>query len=283
MFFSFGNIKKGVGIYKLNCNLGHNEAERLKELDEIKNKLYTNITHEFRTPLTVIMGMADQIKGNEKAKAMIHRNSKNLLTLVNQMLDLSKLDSGKANLRYKKGDIILYLQYLTESFDSLASGKNVRLTFYCEENEFIMDYDEEKIKSIIHNLLSNAIKFTQEGGTIVLHVKIKNENLLQIKCKDSGIGIAEADLPYIFDRFYQVDGTTTRSNEGTGIGLALIKELVKVLNGSISVKSDLGKGTEFTVLLPVPKELESAVTQSEVLPQPDVVEASVPLIKRRRN
>lgn len=231
------------------------EALRLKELDEVKTKLYTNITHEFRTPLTVILGMAQQVIENPKVHLreglnMIIRNGQNLLTLVNQMLDLSKLESGKLNLYYKRADIVSYLEYIVESFHSLAQNKGVQLHFIPEVEQIIMDFDEVRLQQIVSNLLSNAIKFTPEGGHVYISSDINNDRFI-LKIKDTGIGIAEADLPLIFDRFYQSDGTHTRQGEGTGIGLALTRELVKIMEGTIFVKSEKGKGAEFEVNFPL--------------------------------
>ena len=238
------------------------EADRLKELDNLKSRLYTNITHEFRTPLTVIMGINDRITENEKAKDLIHRNSENLLRLINQMLDLAKAEEGKLELEVIQKDIINYIQYLTESFLSAAETKNIRLNFYTEKQQLIIKYDEAKIQHIIQNLLSNAIKFTPDYGTIIIHTKtiiLHNQSFLQIKVKDSGIGIATEEIPHIFDRFYQSDNTTTRKVGGTGIGLALTQELVHLMKGKIIVNSELTKGSEFIIQLPYEEEAFSEV------------------------
>lgn len=234
------------------------EADRLQELNDFKARFYTNITHEFRTPLTVIMGMSENIKDHPQEKKLIQRNSTNLLRLINQLLDLSKLESGSLVLKKVHQDIIVYLQYLTESFYSNATQKNIRLVFYSEEKEVMMDYDEEKILQIIYNLLSNALKFTPQDGKIVFHAsKIEEEGLpvLKLKIKDNGQGISPADIPHIFDRFYQVNHADFRQAEGTGIGLALTKELVELMNGRIDVESELGVGTEFLLYLPIKAQL----------------------------
>ena len=231
------------------------EALRLKELDEVKTKMYTNITHEFRTPLTVILGMAQQVIENPKVQLreslnMIIRNGQNLLTLVNQMLDLSKLETGKLTLYYQRADMVSYLEYIVESFHSLAQNKGVQLHFIPEVEQIIMDFDEVRMQQIVSNMLSNAIKFTPEGGHVYVSSNIHTDRFI-LTIKDTGIGIAEADLPLIFDRFYQSDGTHTRQGEGTGIGLALTRELVKIMEGTISVKSKKGKGAEFEVCFPL--------------------------------
>ncbi len=231
----------------------HREAQRLAELDTLKSRLYTNITHEFRTPLTVIMGMAEEISGNEKAKELIGRNSENLLQLINQLLDLAKAEDGKLQLQLVEKDIVDYLKYLTEAFLSAAEASGSQLTFYSEEDYLNMAFDEDKIRHIIQNLLSNAIKFTPSNGRIIVHVKQINkqeEIFLQIKVKDNGIGIAKEELPYIFDRFYQADNANSKHIKGTGIGLSLTKELVVLMQGEIVVTSELGKGSTFIIMLP---------------------------------
>lgn len=240
--------------YQVNQQLEKAESKRLKELNTLKSRLYTNITHEFRTPLTVIMGMTNNIKGHSQERKLIQRNSKNLLRLINQLLDLSKLDSGTLKMDKVQGDIVNYLQYLTESFYSMAEEKKIRLTFYPEVKELVMDFDEAKIQHIVYNLLTNAIKFTTEGGKVILHlqkVEIQGTDWLQMKVSDTGIGISQDNLPKIFDRFYQGDASSTRKEAGTGIGLSLTKELVEMMGGSIVVDSQLGEGTDFLLLFPV--------------------------------
>ncbi len=230
-------------------------AIRLQELDNVKTRLYTNITHEFRTPLTVILGMTQQIKEKPTAHLkeglnMITRNGQNLLNLVNQMLDLSKLESGHLSLHYQQGDVVNFLKYIVESLHSLAESKDLQIHFISDLEQLTMAYDETRLQQVVSNLLSNAVKFTPKGGNIYVSLSIQNETF-SFKVKDTGRGIAEADLPYIFDRFYQVDDTATRHGEGTGIGLSLTRELVKLMNGTISVKSQIHKGTEFEVVLPI--------------------------------
>ncbi|NND05280.1 MAG: response regulator, partial [Saprospiraceae bacterium] len=256
--------------FQLNRKLAVAEAHRLRELDQVKTRLYTNITHEFRTPLTIISGMAEQVRDRPKKRLnegldMIKRNSDKLLNLVNQMLDLRKMESGSMSVHWQQGDIIVFLKYIIDSFQSYAASKNIRLHYVSDLESFVMDYDADKTLKIVSNLLSNAIKFTKEDGDIYISVErqIRNvttsENIqqtiqgdfLEIDVKDTGIGIAESQLQHIFDRFYQADDEPVRQAEGTGIGLALTRELVKLLKGEITVQSRLGKGTTFRVFLPV--------------------------------
>ena len=242
---------------------------QLIELANVKTRLYTNITHEFRTPLTVILGMASQVKNNpaeflDTGTSLIQRNGERLLELINQMLDLSKLESGAMTMDYTQANIIDYIKYISNSVHSFAEGKNIDIHFYPEEEEVIMDYDQEKIKIILTNLFSNAIKFTPENGNIYIvtrQVKEGGTHKLKIMFKDTGIGIEEEKLPYVFDRFYQTDTGNTRAGEGTGIGLAVVQEYITLMGGEISVRSKLGIETEFTILLPVKNNASIKVKQ----------------------
>lgn len=298
-YIVYGLIALGLLFlfYKIQIQrkLQYQEANRLRELNAVRNKLYTNITHEFRTPITVILGMAQNVK--EKLKKsdletsqsleMIERNSNNLLNLVNQMLDLAKLEKGKLELNLLQDDIVWHLRYLTESFISFGQEKEVSIVFYNEEEEIIMDYDVNKISQILTNLISNSIKFCENKDKIVVHVsKDAQKDLLILKVKDTGKGISKENLPFIFDRFYQVEHS---QNEGTGIGLALTKELVELMNGTILVESNLHKGTVFTVKLPITNKAKIANTnfdgvsqkknQKLILPKANLnPEASIALI-----
>ena len=248
----------------------HNESSRIKELDAVKTQLYTNITHEFRTPLTVILGMAKQIDNNpalhaKKGTEMIIRNGESLLKLVNEMLDLSKLESGKMTLNPMTGDIIVFLRYIVESFHSLAENEHKQVHFLSDIDTYQTKYDAEKMRQIMTNLLSNALKCTPEKGNIYISVNekavpnyIKNTGLI-IKIKDTGVGIPEEKIHLIFDRFYQLENNNSGTTQGTGIGLSLTKELVKLMGGEITVKSPpLGanKGTEFTLDIPFQKSVD---------------------------
>lgn len=253
-------------MYKLNKNrveaqliYEQKESQRIKELDKIKTHLYTNITHEFRTPLTVILGMVQHIRKSasdhlESGLDMIERNGNNLLRLVNEMLDLSKLEAGKMELKLIQGDVINFIRYIVESFHSVAESQGKKMHYLSSLDNMYAKYDEEKLRQIISNLLSNALKFTSIKGDIYISTMLDSQNHLCIKVKDTGKGIPESHLHHIFDRFYQADTTHSRNAEGTGIGLALTKELVQLMNGEISVKSPpVGSkvGTEFTVTLPL--------------------------------
>ncbi len=242
------------------------EALRLSELDQVKSRLYTNITHEFRTPLTVIQGMADKVlqqpdKWLKNGMNMIQRNNRQLLGLVNQLLDMAKLESGKLTLSYQQGDVVYLLLYLAESFEALAEAKGINLLVDTELEGFVMDHDPDRLGEVVSNLLSNAIKFSPAGGEVLLQIKQESDQLL-IRVKDNGQGISEADLPHIFERFYQADTSTTRAEAGTGIGLALSYELIQLMGGHISVASQIGEGTEFKLQLPIHNEAEKMAIES---------------------
>jgi len=248
------------------------EAEKLHEVDEIKSRFFANISHEFRTPLTLILGPVKQIIERTKEEKtrddlkVVHKNANRLLGLVNQLLDISKLESGNMKLQTVPKNIIPLLKALTLSFTSYAERKRIILKFGSAEDEIIAYIDKDKIEKIITNVLSNAFKFTPEGGRIEVTVKSKPSSFpplvkgelkggsIEISISDSGIGISKEKISKIFDRFYQVDGSRTREQEGTGIGLSLTKELIELHKGKIEVESEEGKGTTFTISIPLGKE-----------------------------
>lgn len=252
-------------------NLQRQANQKLRELDRLKSRFFTNISHEFRTPLTIISGMADlllkdQKKWAIKAGNIIQRNNQILLNLINQILDLRKLESGKSALELIQSDVITYLHYIIESFQSLAERKNIELFFQHDESEAILDYDPNKLLWIISNLLSNAIKFTPMGGHIFVEVslaKTEMKSYLIIQVKDTGIGISASELPYIFDRFYKVNDEAYQQ-PGTGIGLALSKELIKLMNGKIEVESQVNQGSVFTLKIPISREATIVVERDAI-------------------
>ncbi len=252
----------GIYRYQLKKNLLEQEARQLKELDELKSRFFTNISHEFRTPLTVISGMATQVRKDpnqwlDKGMELIQRNSNQLLSLINQILDLRKLESGALKVHLVQGNIIPYLHYLADSFVPMAQTKGIRIHFLSTTPELEMDYDPEKMLRILSNLLSNAIKYTPGPGDIYIQVDrqaVVGQDQLSIRVKDSGQGIHPEALPFIFDRFYQVEDLASQKRQGSGVGLALVKELVKLLNGAIQATSEPGVGTTFLLSLPISRE-----------------------------
>ena len=243
------------------------QNQRLEQLDRSKSMLYTNITHEFRTPLTVILGMAERLdsslqsEGNflhRKKLRLISRNGRNLLQLINQMLDLSKIESNGLHLNNVNSDIIRYVRYITESFHSLANAHNIMLQIRTNKTGLQMDFDPEKFRQILANLLSNAMKYTSSGGKVTVRVDTDARpgqpvEEFVLKVEDTGYGIPPEDLPKIFDRFYRSSDQIAKAG-GTGIGLALTKELITLMHGTIEVKSKLGVGTTFTVRLPISRD-----------------------------
>ncbi len=235
------------------------QAEEIEKLYQVKNQFFSNISHELRTPLTLILGPSTDLLSDESLSAkqkngltFINNNAKRLLRLINQLLDLSKLEAGRLELKVSQQNIVKFVSTLTESFDSMALSRGIRLQFQPILKELFVFFDPDKLEQIMINLLSNALKFTKKGGKVIVSIEKQNQ-LCQIKVKDSGIGINEEQLPYIFDRFYQADNSESREHEGTGIGLSLTKELVELHGGTIRASSTVGEGTTFHMAIPLGK------------------------------
>ena len=231
------------------------EAEKLQELDRIKTNFFTNISHEFRTPLTLILGPLEKLMSESKDSNilsqynLINKNANNLLKLVNQLLDLSSIDAGKMNLNIEKGDAVAFTKGITASFYPLASIRNIKLEFSSNLEELDTYFDKDKFEKILSNLLSNAVKYTNEKGNITISVSINENEVIEISVEDDGIGIPSDEIGNIFNRFSKAKNSAAAG--GTGIGLALVKELVELHNGTISVKSEINKGTKFKIKLPL--------------------------------
>jgi DNA-binding response OmpR family regulator/two-component sensor histidine kinase len=193
--------------------------------------MYEKASHEEKNDLKVMM-----------------RNGQRLLRLINQVLDLSKIEAGKMTLQAAPVDIVQWLREILASYQSFATDRKIKCTFYPEIDDLLIYIDHEKLEKVLHNILSNAFKFTEAGGDVVVHLK-KEEDRCFITIKDTGIGIPVDQLDKVFDRFYQVNSAQTREYEGSGLGMALAKELVELHKGSISIKSAEGKGTTVTVSL----------------------------------
>ena len=239
------------------------EAEKMREMDEMKSRFFANISHEFRTPLTLILGPINQLAEQFKAQevqttlATMRRNGLRLLQLINQLLDLSRIDAGRMSVQVRQVDLVALTRSLVMSFISLTERKKIELIFDPQAEEIIAYVDRDKVEKILTNLLSNAIKFTGEGGEVKVSLRLpggQDDRRAEITVADTGIGIAPQELDRIFDRFYQVDSAHTREHGGTGIGLALTKELVDLHKGEITVTSTPGKGSTFTVRVPLGKE-----------------------------
>ncbi|MVM41002.1 response regulator [Spirosoma sp. HMF3257] len=255
------------------------EAKQLKKIDAMKARFFTNIAHEFRTPLTLIMGPVETLKKRLKSNddqyqlGLINQNAVQILELVNQLIDLSKAEANVLRVNESSGDLQAFIQQLVHSFESHAEEKKIQLTFQAGELHKQAWFDAEKLARIITNLLANALKFTPIGGKVAVELTAasyksaklrrqypQQETWLQLTISDNGIGISPEKLPFIFDRFYQAEngsidvlkyGQTSQNNgEGAGIGLALVKELTELQSGTIQVTSQPGLGTTFTLLLP---------------------------------
>ena len=271
-FILFGIVSSFIMINQIHLKkqmkIGKFQVSHITEIERMKSRFFTNISHEFRTPLTLILGRIEKIgsKTNDKESqhslSIMKRNAHQLLRLINQLLDLSKLEAGAMKLEAGLGNIVPVIKGVAYSFESSAGLRQIELNVRIEEEDIQIYFDKDKVEKILTNLLANAFKFTPDGGRIGVGIDCRGgsrsapaENRwVDIIISDTGVGIPEDKLPHIFDRFYQVDGSITREQGGTGIGLALVKELVEIHHGTISVTSQPGAGTQFIVSLPLGRE-----------------------------
>lgn len=263
------------------------QVSKMQELDQLKSDFFTNISHEFRTPLTLILNPVKSAleKNNNKEVAkelgLVERNALKLVKMVNQLLDLTKLESGKMIKSSKIGDLGKTVKVVGASFDSLATNKSIKFNKILAVNQLVTKYNEDQLEKIINNVLSNAFKFTEKNGKITLILDLLDEEneiispesiiqdgikFIKLTVRDTGIGISKSALPHVFDRFYQAESSSTTKYEGTGIGLALVKELVELHKGSIEVKSEPGWGTEVVILLPL-STVYDVTKASEAIPE----------------
>ena len=247
-------LEKARELEVMNARL-QEQARLLVEMDGVKARFFANISHEFRTPLTLILGpVQDALRTgrllDERHLDVVHRSARRLLRLINQLLDLSRFDGGHMEIRPRQGDIAAFLRKITLSFASRADREAKMLTFSVEPQCIIGGFDGDKLDKIVSNLLSNAFKFTPTGGKIAMITKAF-EDSVSITVSDTGPGIPAAELPHLFDRFYQIDSALSRRFQGFGIGLSLVKELVELLGGTIEVESQVGFGSSFSVMLPL--------------------------------
>lgn len=268
------------GIEKLRAQFSiekeREEAQRMHELDLMKIKFFTNVSHEFRTPLSLIMAPVDKILKQinepevQRQLMLVNRNAKRLLNLVNQLLDFRKMEYQELKLHKMNGNIISFIKELSFAFTDVADQKNIRFVFDSEIESYYTSFDHDKIERIMFNLLSNAYKFTHDGGQVSVLINLvdkgdENDDLLEIRVVDTGIGIAADKLNRIFDPFFQNDLPGSMLNQGSGIGLSITKEFVKLHDGEIFVESEFNQGSCFTVLLPVSR-LDNIVFTDTLLP-----------------
>ncbi|MEH2237559.1 response regulator [Nostoc sp.] len=247
------------------------QAERLLELDKQKTEFFQNISHEFRTPITLIQGpLESAVAAGEglsySQSAIALRNSRRLLRLVNQLLDLQRLDAGRMQPNFRPCDLVEFVSQIVESFRPYCEKKGLHLTTQLDECSTVY-LDMEKFDKVVYNLLSNAMKFTPEGGTISIRLKSDTDRCI-LQVQDTGIGIIKEQIPHLFERFRQAEGSANRSYEGSGLGLALVKELVELHGGQVTVESVYGEGTTFSLWL---------VTGNTHLPAQQVLETPAEL------
>ncbi len=266
------------------------QVKRLQELDRLKLKFLTNLSHDFRTPIALISGPIDQIIEGEKNSAkldklyIIRRNAKRLLNLVNQLLDFRKMEEQELTLQLSKGEFCSFVKDVSGSFRDLSERKRINFSFSSTVPRLEALFDHGKIERILFNLLSNAFKFTLEGGSISVvleksHGRDTDTNTwVTLKVTDSGVGIPKETVERIYDRFYQNDSSAEILNYGTGIGLSIAKEFVNMHGGTIDVESEPGNGSTFTIHIPLVVAAESA----DVIEQ-SVVKEKVALTSKRIN
>ena len=238
------------------------EMKRIRDLNEIKTQFYTNISHEFRTPLSLISGPLDLARKLNKGKGeqisipnktfdIIEKNTLRLQSLIDQLLELSKIQSGKVYLKLSQGNLVKFVKSVAFSFESMSESKGISFNTSFPEELNRAYFDKDKLEKIVSNLLSNAFKYTPDGGAVTLTIDYSKTHYI-IEISDTGSGMAKEEVKRIFERFYRVEGTEAK---GSGIGLTFTKEIVDLHNGQISVNSRIGEGTSFKVRMPFTLDL----------------------------
>ena len=236
-------------------------AEALAELDRAKTAFFSNVSHEFRTPLTLMLGPLEELLREPREQAVperheqlrtVHRNAIRLLKLVNTLLDFSRIEAGRVQASYQPTDLAIFTTEIASAFDLAMQNAGLLFTVECQPIAEPVYVDRDMWEKVVLNLLSNALKFTFEGE-VALTLKTV-EGIVELQVRDTGVGIPEEHRERVFDRFHRIEGTQARTYEGTGIGLALVQELVKLHGGSVRVKSAIGSGSTFTVTIPRGKE-----------------------------
>lgn len=270
------------------------EARQVHEMDEMKFRFFTNISHEFRTPLTLILNPAEKLlkesQNDEQRNLLniIHRNANGLLELVNQLLDFRKLDVKKDALNISIGDVVMFIREICYSFTEMANKKAINFAFSTTVTELKMEFDPEKLRKIVYNLLSNAFKFTPAKGKIDVNISLvqrMNEECKQLKIavSDTGIGIPEKDLERIFERFYRVENVENGHQTGTGVGLHIVNEYVQLHNGEVKVESVDGKGSKFIVLIPAHQQIQHEILSQNDIENPESTETIPEEIPEEKN
>lgn len=250
-------------------------VEELKQLNETKNRFLSNITHELRTPLCVIINACDFLKGgysgtlNEKQFRYVDNASEcgsHLLTLINNLLDLTRLRSGKAQANFSRFSIHSFVENIINEMRNYRPDAGITMQTFFEPDDFEITADPHKVRQIIYNLLSNAMKFSPPDSQIVIRVqKMEESQQMKLSITDHGIGIAPENLERVFKEFEQIENPMTKKRSGTGLGLPIVKMLAELHHGTISLQSELGKGTEAILLLPLEQEGVSPATGANVI------------------
>jgi signal transduction histidine kinase len=231
----------------------------LFKANKLKSEFLANMSHEFRTPLNAILGFAqllrerpaDDIEKSKRYAENIITSGRSLLNMINDLLDFAKAEAGRIEVRIEKMSIRQLCENLTGFFVPLTEQKKIELALDIADDIPLVQTDYGKVQQILYNLLSNAIKFTSEGGSVRISAAMAGDVTVRISVADTGCGIAEEHKDRIFEKFRQLDGSITRQGSGTGLGLAICKELAELLAGSISVQSEVGKGSVFSLEIPV--------------------------------
>lgn len=258
-----------------------NDAERKMELEQVKIKFLTNLSHELKTPLTLVLNPIESLLFQEKSIEkldtlnLINRNAKRLLNLVNQLLDFRKIEDNELKLNLAEDDLVSFAKEIVDSFRYISERKNIQLDFKSAFNEYHTIFDKEKLERILLNLLSNAIKFTNEEGNVYFRIDAEAENGIKLTIEDTGIGMPTDMLEKIFDRFYQINTTPNILNQGSGIGLSITQEFVKLHGGTLKVESEEGTGSVFTVYLPLVLLSNQSLTLTDA--QDEKQEIAMPL------
>jgi signal transduction histidine kinase/CheY-like chemotaxis protein len=254
-----GQIAAGLGNARA-YDAARQRAEALAEIDRAKTTFFSNVSHELRTPLTLMLSPVEELLAEPGARSaaerelldLVHRNGLRLQKLVNTLLDFSRIEAGRMQANYEAVDLALLTADLAANFRSAMQRAGLNFEIACEPLGERVYVDCEMWEKIVLNLLSNALKYTFQGGVRVA-VEAR-EGFAELTVEDTGSGIPESELPHIFERFHRVEGARGRTIEGTGIGLALVQELVKLHGGSVRVESQVSRGTKFTVTIPLGKE-----------------------------
>ena len=302
LLYGFGKFILHEAEIKNKLKLEELEIQKLHEMDTLKMHFFSNVSHEFRTPLTLIVGPAETLLKSIKDESqkiqvnVIKRNANRLLRLINQLMDFRKIEEAKLEINCEKDDLIHFIKNIVDSFDHEAKEREMNYSFIQMCSSLEAWFDHDKLDKIIYNLLSNAFKFTQDGGSISLSLIVdetsaeysgmNTKRIIEIIVKDSGIGIPKESQQKIFDRFYQVKNYLT--TQGTGIGLSLTYELVRLHNGNIYLESEPNVGSTFTVILPLWTEenqppSSTSKPKSNKLNGYEIIQESTPEVTIRTN